>query len=279
MNRLSLFANIGIIKQIIKNKPTTMKKESKTNSIAITGLAVLILIAILLVAVSANYLIKREKTAERWLETDTATEITQPSMSEEELMGSVCKFYSSNTDTEVIDGQIFGAVTDFGMGSGFIAFEPGLIVTAYHVVKDYETFTASFSNGEFVSMGKLLAFDEENDIALLSFPNLEGKTVLQCGKTGNLKPGDELLSITSPGDELNKITRGQYLGHGVEIGLETKSKYGAKLGTAPGSSGGPVFNIDNQVIGIVLSRIDEDDIDFFVPIEYVMNVYDSWKKS
>ena len=256
-----------------------MKKESKTNSIAVTGLVVLILIAILLVAVSANYLIKREKTAELWLAPGVSTEVTQPSMTEEELMGSVCKFYSSNTSTDVIDGQIVGTMTDFGMGSGFIAFEPGLIVTAYHVVKDYETYTVSFSNGEFTSIGKLLAFDEENDIALLSFPNLEGKAVLQCGKTGNLKPGDELLSITSPGDELNKITRGQYLGHGIEIGLQKKSLYGAKLGTAPGSSGGPVFNSNNEVVGVFVSLIEEDDIDFFVPIEYAKNVYDLWKKS
>lgn len=107
-----------------KNKPT-----------AIAGLIILIIIAILLIAVSVNFLFTREKIDKKWFESEAADIIAQPSQTETVIMHSVCRVDSA----KVVNGIVNSA-----SGSGFCVFEPGLLVTAYHVVKEFNEYAAYF---------------------------------------------------------------------------------------------------------------------------------------
>ncbi len=96
-------------------------------------------------------------------------------------------------------------------------------------------------------MNSIVAYNEELDLAVLSLEKeVEAKplAVTDC----NIKPGDKVFTISSPGGELNVVSKGIYEGvSGHEnTGLITTS---AKV--SPGSSGGALFDKNGNLIGII----------------------------
>ena len=138
-------------------------------------------------------------------------------------------------------------------GTGFLVTETGLIATNAHVARDQESLLAKLSGGVQLEAG-VAYIDDDVDIALLkvkgaNFPHLE------LADASTVSQGQEVFAVGNPGAAmLFSVTKG--IVSGVDkfpnAGPGTWIQTDAQLN--PGNSGGPLVNMQGQVIGITTSR-------------------------
>jgi len=139
-----------------------------------------------------------------------------------------------------------------GAGSGVIVSEDGLILTAGHVVPPPgEELIVLFSDGKRVK-AKALGADKAIDAGLAQITEKGKYPFVKMGKSANLKKGDWVLAIGNPGgyrpDRKPPIRLGRVL---TLPNREVNSLWIRTDATvAPGDSGGPLFNMDGEVVGI-----------------------------
>jgi serine protease Do len=141
------------------------------------------------------------------------------------------------------------------LGAGFFVFDSRTILTNYHVVKDATSIRLKLSNGLEVFTSKLVAFDENLDIALLRVENppysLNEMKVSKINPTHNPSAGETVIALGNPFGFHNSVSAG--------IISATKRKvhdFGdlqllqTDAAMNPGNSGGPLLNLKGQVIGV-----------------------------
>ncbi len=148
-------------------------------------------------------------------------------------------------------------------GSGFVVDGGGYIMTAAHVAKHSgNTVSARAANGRVYS-GQVVAILPENDMALIKVRGFSGKPVApadnQC-----LARGQMVYSLGRPHAQGDTARLGQFeamhFGQAVRY-PGTNGKFGypdamvLRLGTQKGESGGPLFNSDGQLVGMVVSTL------------------------
>jgi hypothetical protein len=163
-------------------------------------------------------------------------------------------------------------------GSGFVVTRNGLVVTNYHVIKNGTSAVIKLPDGSFFTVDGVLAFDKDRDIAAIKAHGINFKTVA-LGDSDRLQIGDEVVAIGSP------LSLESTVSNGIVSGIRTEEQpsNGSLLDqvtapaarkllqiTAPishGSSGGPLFNLAGQVIGITSAAlIGGENLNFAVPI-------------
>ncbi len=138
-------------------------------------------------------------------------------------------------------------------GTGFLVTRTGLIATNAHVARDEESLQARFAGG--VELTADVAYIDDNlDIALLK---VEGATFphLVLAETATVRQGQQVLAVGNPGQAmLFSVTRGivSAIDEYPKAGQGTWIQTDAQLN--PGNSGGPLVNMQGQVIGIATSR-------------------------
>jgi 2-alkenal reductase len=157
-----------------------------------------------------------------------------------------------------------GELVPAGMGTGFIIDEDGHIVTNWHVVTGGEEFQVTFSDGE-TRNATLVGADEISDLAVVKIDGGVPATV-SFGDSSLLEPGQPVLAIGSPlGAFTNTVTEG--IVSAIGRSLPTGSPENPQLYTnliqhdAPinlGNSGGPLLNLDGEVIGVNTAGIPVD---------------------
>lgn len=165
---------------------------------------------------------------------------------------------------------------DVKNGMGFVYKKENYInyvVTNYHVVEGYNQLYISNLDNKKVK-AKILFYDVYSDIAVLQ---VEDNINLSVSKIGinNIKPSDYVYyyNIMS-----KKIESALVLDTFNQINLNANygnSFYNAisiKANIETGNSGGPIFNKNNEVIGIVCLKDKKNNIGFLVPIDYVMEI-------
>ncbi|MFH0818617.1 MAG: trypsin-like peptidase domain-containing protein [Patescibacteria group bacterium] len=178
---------------------------------------------------------------------------------------------------------------DVGAGTGFIVSNDGYILTNKHVVSDNEASYAVFlSTGEKYD-AKLIAQDDYTDFAVLKIEGQDFPAV-ELGDSANLKSGQSVIAIGYALGELKNtvskgvvsglgrsITAGDMYGQDVEK-LENIIQTDAAINH--GNSGGPLLNINGQVIGInvAVSEVGEN-IGFALSINDVKNLFDTVKEN
>jgi S1-C subfamily serine protease len=146
-------------------------------------------------------------------------------------------------------------------GSGFVVTRNGLVVTNYHVIKNGTSAVIKLPDGSFFNVDGVLAFDEYHDIAVIKAHGINFKTVV-LGDSDRLQVGDEVVAIGSP------LSLESTVSNGIVSGIRTEKKnvFDEMAGqgqrilqiTAPishGSSGGPLFNMAGEVVGITSSAL------------------------
>jgi len=141
-----------------------------------------------------------------------------------------------------------------GLGSGVVISKDGLILTAAHVVHISDSVHVELKNGKRV-LGKIIASEPTADIALIKLDKIPDD--LQPAKLGNsdrVNVGDDIFIIGAPYGIGHSLTAGYISGRrkppeksmfaDVEF-FQTDAAVNA------GNSGGPMFNMDGEVIGIV----------------------------
>ena len=173
-------------------------------------------------------------------------------------------------------GTFFGQYTTSGAGSGVILSEDGLIVTNHHVIEDASNITVKLKTGEDYP-AELVGTDDENDIALIRI-KAEGLQAAVLGSSEGLVVGEGVIAVGNPLGELGgTVTDGiiSALDREIEIGGKDYTLLQTNAAVNPGNSGGGLFNMYGELIGIVNAKINENSVEglgFAIPIDHAKGI-------
>lgn len=191
------------------------------------------------------------------------------------------ELYSECADSIVaiygyIDGQ-----TGYYFGTGVVLSEDGLILTNTHVIEGCDTAKVELSdNSEFDA--KLVGADAISDLAVLKI-EASGLSPASFGESAGLKVGDKVAAIGNPLGETFRMTLTDGIISAIERGINYKGRSMTLLQTNTalneGNSGGALFNMYGQVIGITNMKMMSsyssiEGIGFAIPsstVEEVVN--------
>ena len=164
-----------------------------------------------------------------------------------------------------------------GQGSGFIVSSDGLILTNAHVVDGADEIRVKLvDRREFDA--KLVGIDKQTDVAVLRI-KATGLQPVKIGDAKDLKVGEWVVAIGSPFGFENTVTSGIVSGKSRSLPDGTYVPFiQTDVAVNPGNSGGPLFNMRGQVVGInsqIFSRTGGYmGLSFAIPIDVAMNVKD-----
>ena len=164
-----------------------------------------------------------------------------------------------------------------GQGSGFIVSSDGLILTNAHVVSGADEIKVKLvDRREFDA--KLVGLDEQTDVAVLRI-NATGLQPVKFGDAKDLKVGEWVVAIGSPFGFENTVTSGIVSGKSRSLPDGTYVPFiQTDVAVNPGNSGGPLFNMRGEVVGInsqIFSRTGGYmGLSFAIPIDVALNVKD-----
>jgi len=161
-----------------------------------------------------------------------------------------------------------------GIGSGFIVSSDGYVLTNAHVVDDASEVTVKLTDRrEF--MAKVIGVDKRSDVALIKIA-ATGLPTVHFGDSSRLKPGQWVVAIGSPFGFENSVTAGVVSATARPLDENYVPFIQTDAAVNPGNSGGPLFNVDGQVIGInaqIYSRTGGFmGMSFAIPIDLALNV-------
>jgi putative serine protease PepD len=191
---------------------------------------------------------------------------------------------TEGTDVSAVVAKVMPSVVQVNVtlangeaiGSGVVISSDGRILTNNHVVADAQTVTVTLSDGRTVD-AKVLGTDPSSDLAMIQAQGVRGLTAATFGNSDNVKVGDEVIAIGSPGGLQGTVTTGivSALDRKVTVSdsegeqqqqgfpfREQRQSSDSGSGTTTyqaiqtdaainqGNSGGPLFNSQGQVIGI-----------------------------
>lgn len=177
---------------------------------------------------------------------------------------------------EVEDGQ--KEKVSVGGGSGFIVHPDGLILTNKHVVFDQDADYTVITTDLEEYPAKVISRDPINDIAVLKI-NAKGLPAVRLGNSGKLELGQTVLAIGNAlGMFSNTVSRGiiSGLSRSISAALGTEGEMEHLRGVLQtdvainqGNSGGPLINIDGEVVAINTAIIfGAQNIGFSIPINW-----------
>lgn len=169
------------------------------------------------------------------------------------------------------------------LGSGFIISGDGYIITNNHVVDGADTVTVRLQDRRTLT-AKVVGTDSTYDIALLKVDSSGSLPAVSIGDSQSLKPGQWVLAIGSPFGFDYTVTQGIVSAVGRNLGSQDQPATSFIQTDVPinrGNSGGPLFNLQGQVVGvnsqIYSSSGGYQGVAFSIPIDLAMNVVDQLK--
>lgn len=154
-----------------------------------------------------------------------------------------------------------------GLGSGFVVSGDGRVVTNFHVIRGARSATVTTADGREFSAVEVMGADPAHDVAVLRI-GAHGIDPLPLGVSAAARPGEHIVAIGHP------LGLGDTVSDGLVSAVRAVSKDFSLLQISapisPGSSGGPVFDDQGEVIGIsTLFVTGGQNLNFAVPIDAV----------
>ena len=182
---------------------------------------------------------------------------------------------STNMFGQVSKGQSFG--------SGFILSEDGYVATNAHVVDGASAITVTTHSGEKLE-AKLVGSDTTNDVAVLKVDG-EDLPYVTLGSSDDLIVGDQVVAIGNPlGDLTSTMTVGYVSAKDRDVTTDgtTINMIQTDAAINSGNSGGPLFNMKGEVVGITTAKYSGssasgasiESIGFAIPIDDVSGMMD-----
>jgi len=166
---------------------------------------------------------------------------------------------------------------EHGQGSGFIVSPDGIVLTNAHVVDGATEVTVKLTDRrEF--RAKVIGSDKPSDVAVLKI-NATGLPTVKLGSSANEKVGEWVLAIGSPFGFENSVTSGIVSAKSRSLPDGTYIPFiQTDVAVNPGNSGGPLFNMRGEVIGINAQIYTHtggyQGLSFAVPIDLAVKVKD-----
>jgi serine protease Do len=142
------------------------------------------------------------------------------------------------------------------MGTGMVVSADGFILTNHHIVKDATTIRVLLnadSEQPDRPVARLVAFDEESDLAVLKIERTNLPTI-EFADSDTVRIGEWAIAIGAPFEQAQTVTvgiisaKGRHLPTRERLSLQDYIQTDASIN--PGNSGGPLLNLEGKVIGI-----------------------------
>ncbi len=136
------------------------------------------------------------------------------------------------------------------LGSGFVIDPSGIVVTNNHVIGDANDISVIFSDGTRLK-AEIVGKDSKVDLAVLKVKSDKPLKAVRFGDSENIRPGDWVLAIGNPFGLGGSVTAGIVSARGRNIESGPYDNYiQTDASINKGNSGGPLFNMNGEVIGI-----------------------------
>jgi S1-C subfamily serine protease len=150
-------------------------------------------------------------------------------------------------------------------GSGFLVSKDGLVLTNYHVIAEGSSALVKLPDGAFYVVDGMVASDKARDVAVIKTHGTNFRT-LTLGNSDQIEVGEEVVAIGNP------MSLESTVSNGIVSGIRTAEELGSKflqvtVPISPGSSGGPLFNMEGEVVGITTLYLKGgENLNFAIPI-------------
>lgn len=184
---------------------------------------------------------------------------------------------ANQSDGEATQKQVVGS------GSGFLITTDGMILTNKHVVEDKQSEYTVITQDEKQYSVEVIAEDPVRDVAVVKIKGM-GFPILKLGDSDGIKVGQTVIAIgDSLGEFSNSVSRG--IVSGLKRNVNAMSVFGdterltdiiqTDAAINLGNSGGPLLDINGNVIGINVARAQgAENIAFALPINQVKRIID-----
>jgi serine protease Do len=168
------------------------------------------------------------------------------------------------------------------LGSGFVIDPSGILVTNNHVIEGADEITANFNDGTKLT-AEVVGRDEKTDLAVLQVKPEKPLASLRFGSAEKVRVGDWVMAIGNPFGLGGTVTVGIVSARNRDINSGPYDNFiQTDASINRGNSGGPLFNMEGEVIGINTAIISPTGgsigIGFAVPAETAVSVIDQLKE-
>src|SRR6059058_1109676 len=168
------------------------------------------------------------------------------------------------------------------LGSGFIIDTSGVVVTNNHVIADADEINVILNDGTKIK-AELVGVDKKTDLAVLKFKPVKPLVAVKFGDSDKLRLGEWVIAIGNPFSLGGTVTAGIVSARNRDINSGPYDSYiQTDAAINRGNSGGPLFNLDGEVIGVNTLIISPSGgsigIGFAVPSKTVVGVVDQLRQ-
>ena len=160
-------------------------------------------------------------------------------------------------------------------GSGFIIGTDGTILTNAHVVDGAKKIIVKLADKREVE-ARVIGKDAATDVAILKIDVKESLSTIRLGDSDNLEVGEWVMAVGNPFGLDNSVSSGIVSGKGRNIGEAYDRLIQTDAPLNPGSSGGPLIDLNGQVVGINKAIVSETGgsigISFATPINLIKEI-------
>ncbi len=135
------------------------------------------------------------------------------------------------------------------LGSGFVISEDGFIVTNNHVIENADEISIEFFGGTKLD-AKLIGTDPKTDIALLKVESDKPLPFVNFGNSDTMRVGDWVMAMGNPLGQGFSVSAGIVSARNRELSGTYDDYLQTDAAINRGNSGGPLFNMEGQVIGV-----------------------------
>jgi len=213
--------------------------------------------------------------------TTQTVSVTGDTLSRKDIYALACE-QVVGINTPVTTTNIFGQSTSSAVtGSGFIISEDGYILTNYHVIKYSALYGYDLNvilHDGTTHPAEIIGYEEGNDVAVIKI-NMTGLNPVTFGDSSTLEVGDEVYAVGNPLGELEySMTGGMVSALERNVTTEedvTLNVFQFDAAVNSGNSGGPVYNSNGEVVGIVTAKYKDTGVEglsFAIPIDDAVNI-------
>lgn len=194
-----------------------------------------------------------------------------------QILGNEAWSYPEDTAFNTVYENIIPGIVsieaslDIGIssGTGCVISNDGFILTSLHVINKAKTIEITTASGKTYKGRVIAILKDKNDLAIIKIDTNENLKTVKFGNSEDVKVGQRVLAIGNPFGFRGTLTTGII----SRIDYQRK-KIQTDAAINPGCSGGPLLNLNGEVIGINQSIYNPDNnrsnigIGFAVPVNY-----------